>query len=66
MRELHARCVKISRVTRDEIPLPHRFHWFFSEKSVGIGSAKDFLECVLSASALSVKPASCHPNEIKN
>jgi len=66
MRELHARCVKISRAARNQIFAHTVFIGIFSEKPVGIGSAKEFPECVLTAGVLSVRPACCQPNEIKN
>ena len=55
--------MKILRVARDKNFSPTVFIGIFSEKSVGIGGAKGFLECVLTVSVLSVRPANCHLNE---
>lgn len=62
-RELRARCVKISRATRDGENLSIVFIGISSEKTVGIGGARGLLESVLIASVLSVKPANCQLNE---
>ncbi|MGA3282943.1 MAG: hypothetical protein ABSD57_00605 [Verrucomicrobiota bacterium] len=66
LREFHARRVKISRLSRDKFVLPTVFIGIFSEKSVGIGGAKDIPESVLTVSVLTVEPAECHLNETKN
>jgi prepilin-type N-terminal cleavage/methylation domain-containing protein len=59
MRELHARCVKISRGWRRRGKLFCGFAWISAENAVGIGSAKQFIEIRLTAREIQVVFANC-------